>query len=178
VPSSHCRPNSFGGTRLLIIVAESSIRFADRDALNQRIPMDFCAMDAFAVGRFRRSLRGRGEVLHARMPCCGCNVCLYRSVFSAGSCSGRHPFPLSSALGAVAWSIPIKTERETEKMRLAVAVPQATCGNVCRLVRPGMTTGGSSASPPRILIAEFWCCRSAFWVTAAFPGNILHFFLE
>jgi methionyl aminopeptidase len=67
-------------------------------------------------------------------------------------------------------SIPIKTERETEKMRLACRAASDVLERVSQLVRPGMTTGEVDLAAADF-IAELGC-KSAFLGYRGFPGNI------
>jgi methionyl aminopeptidase len=67
-------------------------------------------------------------------------------------------------------SIPIKTERETEKMRLACRAASEVLDRVSSLVRPGMTTGEVDQAAADF-IAELGC-KSAFLGYRGFPGNI------
>jgi len=67
-------------------------------------------------------------------------------------------------------SIPIKTEREIEKMRLACRAASEVLDRVAGLVRPGITTGDVD-----LAAAEFMAelgCKSAFLGYRGFPGNI------
>lgn len=67
-------------------------------------------------------------------------------------------------------SIPIKTERETEKMRLACRAASDVLDRVSGLVRPGITTGEVDQAAADF-IAELGC-KSAFLGYRGFPGNI------
>ena len=67
-------------------------------------------------------------------------------------------------------SIPIKTERETEKMRLACRAASDVLERVSGLVRPGITTGEVDQAAADF-IAELGC-KSAFLGYRGFPGNI------
>jgi methionyl aminopeptidase len=67
-------------------------------------------------------------------------------------------------------SIPIKTEREIEKMRLACRAASEVLDRVSGLVRPGMTTGEVDQAAADF-IAELGC-KSAFLGYRGFPGNI------
>jgi methionyl aminopeptidase len=67
-------------------------------------------------------------------------------------------------------SIPIKNEREIEKMRLACRAASEVLDRVTGLVRPGITTGEID-----LAAAEFMAelgCKSAFLGYRGFPGNI------
>ena len=67
-------------------------------------------------------------------------------------------------------SIPIKTERETEKMRLACRAASDVLDRVSSLIRPGITTGEVDQAAADF-IAEMGC-KSAFLGYRGFPGNI------
>ena len=67
-------------------------------------------------------------------------------------------------------SIPIKTEREIEKMRLACQAASEVLDRVSGLVRPGITTGEVDQAAADF-IAELGC-KSAFLGYRGFPGNI------
>src|SRR5216684_1679663 len=67
-------------------------------------------------------------------------------------------------------SIPIKTEREIEKMRLACRAASDVLDRVSSLVRPGITTGEVDQAAADF-IAEMGC-KSAFLGYRGFPGNI------
>jgi methionyl aminopeptidase len=67
-------------------------------------------------------------------------------------------------------SIPIKTEREIEKMRLACRAASDVLDRVSSLVRPGITTGEVDQAAADF-IAELGC-KSAFLGYRGFPGNI------
>jgi len=67
-------------------------------------------------------------------------------------------------------SIPIKTEREIEKMRLACRAASEVLDRVAGLVRPGMTTGEVDQAAADFM-AELGC-KSAFLGYRGFPGNI------
>ena len=66
--------------------------------------------------------------------------------------------------------IPIKSEREIEKMRLACASAARVLDRLAALVRPGVTTGEVDKSAAGFMAEE--CCRSAFLGYKGFPGNI------
>ena len=67
-------------------------------------------------------------------------------------------------------SIPIKTEREIEKMRTACRTASDILDRVSGLVRPGITTGEvDQAAADFMSEAE---CKSAFLGYRGFPGNI------
>jgi len=67
-------------------------------------------------------------------------------------------------------SIPIKNEREIEKMRLACRAASEVLDRVSGLVRPGITTGEVDQAAADF-IAELGC-KSAFLGYRGFPGNI------
>jgi methionyl aminopeptidase len=67
-------------------------------------------------------------------------------------------------------SIPIKTEREIEKMRVAGRAASDILDRVSALVRPGITTGEVDQAAADY-IAEAGC-KSAFLGYRGFPGNI------
>jgi len=67
-------------------------------------------------------------------------------------------------------SIPIKTEREAEKMRLACRAASEVLDKVSALVRPGITTGEVDQAAADY-IADLGC-QSAFLGYRGFPGNI------
>ncbi|MGB8168698.1 MAG: type I methionyl aminopeptidase [Chthoniobacteraceae bacterium] len=67
-------------------------------------------------------------------------------------------------------SIPIKTERETEKMRIACRCASDILDRTAGLVRPGVSTGEVDQAA-----ADFMSemgCKSAFLGYRGFPGNI------
>jgi len=66
--------------------------------------------------------------------------------------------------------IPIKTEREAEKMRLACRAASEVLDRVSSLIRPGLTTGEVDQAAADF-IAELGC-KSAFLGYRGFPGNI------
>jgi methionyl aminopeptidase len=66
--------------------------------------------------------------------------------------------------------IPLKTEREAEKMRLACRAASDVLDRVSGLIRPGLTTGEVDQAAADF-IAELGC-RSAFLGYRNFPGNI------
>jgi len=67
-------------------------------------------------------------------------------------------------------SIPIKNEREIEKMRLACRAASEVLDRVSTLVRPGITTGEVDQAAAEFM-AELGC-KSAFLGYRGFPGNI------
>src|SRR6186997_1971085 len=67
-------------------------------------------------------------------------------------------------------SIPIKSERETEKMRASCRCASEILDRVTGLIRPGITTGEVDQAA-----ADFMSemgCKSAFLGYRGFPGNI------
>lgn len=66
--------------------------------------------------------------------------------------------------------IPIKSEREIEKMREACASAARVLERLARLVRPGVTTGDVDAAAADFMTEEG--CRSAFLKYKDFPGQI------
>jgi methionyl aminopeptidase len=67
-------------------------------------------------------------------------------------------------------SIPIKTDREIEKMRVACRTASEVLDRVSSLIRPGITTGEIDAAA-----ADFMAeagCRSAFMGYRGFPGHV------
>jgi methionyl aminopeptidase len=67
-------------------------------------------------------------------------------------------------------SIPIKSEREIEKMRLACRAASEVLDRVSSLLRPGISTGEVDQAAADF-IAEMGC-KSAFLGYRGFPGNI------
>jgi methionyl aminopeptidase len=67
-------------------------------------------------------------------------------------------------------SIPIKNEREIEKMRLACRAASDVLDRVTGLVRPGISTGEIDSAAAEFM-AELGC-KSAFLGYRGFPGNI------
>jgi methionyl aminopeptidase len=67
-------------------------------------------------------------------------------------------------------SIPIKTEREIEKMRQACRAASDVLEQTSALVRPGITTGEIDQAAADY-ISDFGC-KSAFFGYRGFPGNI------
>jgi len=67
-------------------------------------------------------------------------------------------------------SIPIKSEREIEKMRLACRAASDVLDRVSSLIRPGITTAEVDQAAADF-IAEMGC-KSAFLGYRGFPGNI------
>jgi methionyl aminopeptidase len=67
-------------------------------------------------------------------------------------------------------SIPIKSERETEKMRVACRAASDVLDRVSSLVRPGVTTGEVDQAAADYM-AELGC-KSAFLGYRGFPGQI------
>lgn len=66
--------------------------------------------------------------------------------------------------------IPIKTEREIEKMRIAGHTAGRILGRLAALVRPGVTTGEIDAAAADFMSDEK--CKSAFLGYRKFPGQI------
>lgn len=66
--------------------------------------------------------------------------------------------------------IPIKNEREIEKMRIACAAACVVLEKSCALVRPGATTGEIDQAAADFMADEK--CRSAFLGYRNFPGQI------
>ncbi len=67
-------------------------------------------------------------------------------------------------------SIPLKTEREAEKMRLAGRSAANVLERTAALIRPGVTTGEVDAAAAAFIAEEG--CKSAFLGYRGFPGNI------
>src|SRR6187431_2121501 len=67
-------------------------------------------------------------------------------------------------------SIPIKSEREIEKMRQACQAASEVLDRVSGLVRPGITTGEVDQAAADY-ISQIGC-KSAFLGYRGFPGNI------
>jgi len=67
-------------------------------------------------------------------------------------------------------SIPIKNEREIEKMRLACRAASEVLDRAAGLIRPGITTGEVDQAAAEFM-AELGC-KSAFLGYRGFPGNI------
>lgn len=67
-------------------------------------------------------------------------------------------------------SIPIKNEREIEKMRLACRTASEILDRVSSLVRPGITTGEVDQAAADFMAES--SCKSAFLGYRGFPGNI------
>jgi len=67
-------------------------------------------------------------------------------------------------------SIPIKSEREIEKMRLACRAASDVLDRVSALVRPGITTGEVDQAAADLMSDAK--CTSAFLGYRGFPGNI------
>jgi len=66
--------------------------------------------------------------------------------------------------------IPIKNEREIEKMRLACQAASSILERVCTHVRPGITTREVDQAAADYMVEEG--CKSAFLGYRGFPGNI------
>jgi methionyl aminopeptidase len=67
-------------------------------------------------------------------------------------------------------AIPIKNEREIEKMRAACACAARILDRVGTLIRPGITTGEVDAAAAEFMVEEK--CKSAFLGYKKFPGHI------
>ena len=66
--------------------------------------------------------------------------------------------------------IPIKSERDIEKMREACSSAARVVDKLGTLVRPGITTGEIDGAAADLMAVEN--CRSAFLGYKNFPGNI------
>ena len=66
--------------------------------------------------------------------------------------------------------IPIKSERDIEKMRMACTSAASVLDKLAMLVRPGVTTGDIDEAAADLMAGED--CRSAFLGYRNFPGNI------
>ena len=66
--------------------------------------------------------------------------------------------------------IPIKTEREIEKMRIACQTASAVLDRITTVVRPGITTREVDQAAADFMAQEG--CRSAFLGYKSFPGHI------
>ncbi len=66
--------------------------------------------------------------------------------------------------------IPIKNEREVEKMRAACRAASVVLDRISALVRPGVTTGEIDEAAADFMAEEH--CRSAFLGYRGFPGQI------
>jgi methionyl aminopeptidase len=66
--------------------------------------------------------------------------------------------------------IPIKTEREIEKMRSACRTASSVLDRIRSIIRPGITTGEVDQAAADFMAEE--SCRSAFLNYKGFPGNI------
>src|SRR5580692_4055769 len=67
-------------------------------------------------------------------------------------------------------SIPIKSEREADKMRLACRAASKVLERAAALIRPGVTTREVDAAAAEFIAEEG--CKSAFLGYRGFPGNI------
>jgi methionyl aminopeptidase len=67
-------------------------------------------------------------------------------------------------------SIPIKNEREIEKMRAACAIAARVLDQLGAALRPGVSTGDMDKMAGELMAAEG--CKSAFLGYKGFPGNI------
>jgi methionyl aminopeptidase len=66
--------------------------------------------------------------------------------------------------------IPIKNEREIEKMRAACRTASGILERVSSLIHPGVTTGEIDAAAADFMAEE--ACKSAFLGYRKFPGHI------
>jgi methionyl aminopeptidase len=66
--------------------------------------------------------------------------------------------------------IPIKNEREIEKMRLACRCASSVLDRVASLIRPGLSTRDVDQAAADFMVEEG--CKSAFLGYRGFPGNI------
>jgi len=67
-------------------------------------------------------------------------------------------------------SIPIKSDREIDKMRIACKTASSILERVCTHVRPGITTREVDQAAADYMAQEN--CKSAFLGYRGFPGNI------
>lgn len=67
-------------------------------------------------------------------------------------------------------SIPIKTEREAEKMRISCRAASEVLDRVSSLIRPGISTGEVDQAAADIMVELG--CKSAFLGYRGFPGHI------
>lgn len=67
-------------------------------------------------------------------------------------------------------SIPIKSDREIEKMRISCRAAGSVLKRISELVRPGITTGEIDAAAAEFMAEEQ--CKSAFLGYRGFPGHI------
>src|SRR3984957_17098176 len=67
-------------------------------------------------------------------------------------------------------SIPIKSEREADKMRQACRAASKVLDRAAALIRPGITTREVDAAAAEFIAEEG--CKSAFLGYRGFPGNI------
>jgi methionyl aminopeptidase len=66
--------------------------------------------------------------------------------------------------------IPIKNDREIEKMRAACKVASSVLERICAVIRPGITTGEVDQAAADFMAEEK--CKSAFLGYRKFPGHI------
>jgi methionyl aminopeptidase len=66
--------------------------------------------------------------------------------------------------------IPIKNEREIDRMRTACKTASVVLERIVALIRPGITTGEVDRAAAELMAAEK--CKSAFLGYRGFPGNI------
>jgi methionyl aminopeptidase len=67
-------------------------------------------------------------------------------------------------------SIPIKNEREIDKMRIACAVASSVLDRISGVIRPGITTGEVDQAAADFMVEAG--CKSAFLGYRNFPGHI------
>lgn len=67
-------------------------------------------------------------------------------------------------------SIPIKSEREVEKMRIACRAASDVLDRVSSLIRPGISTGDIDRAAATFMAEQ--SCKSAFLGYRGFPGNV------
>lgn len=67
-------------------------------------------------------------------------------------------------------SIPIKSEREIAKMRIACRAASDVLERVSTLIRPGISTGEIDQAAADFMAEH--CCKSAFLGYRGFPGNV------
>ena len=67
-------------------------------------------------------------------------------------------------------SIPIKSEREVEKMRIACRAASDVLDRVSSLIRPGISTGDIDRAAAAFMAEK--SCKSAFLGYRGFPGNV------
>lgn len=67
-------------------------------------------------------------------------------------------------------SIPIKSEREIAKMRIACRAASEVLERVSTLIRPGISTGEIDQAAADLMAEQ--CCKSAFLGYRGFPGHV------